>query len=505
MRSLCALVLLATPLAAQKAAVDYTHGTTVTALAFSPDGRTLASGGQDQTIRLWNLSTGQPRELRGHEASLSALAYSSDGKRLASAGRDGAILLWDATTGRLLRRFTGHERTVLGVAFSPSGRWVASASYDQTVRLWETATGKCLCEVQAHGDAVSCVGFSPDGKTLATGGHDALVKLWSIAADGKSLRAVHTLREARRAEVMGLGFCMSGRLLASVTPQGTIRLRDPIKGELIRTTSAENLTSLTLACSADGRTIATAGVGGAFTLCEVATGEPVARREEPSARTSYLEFSPLEGYVGQVRALALSSTGLVAALGTKEGAILVRDVGRLLLGRKSEMVDEKELQRIWNELSRPSASDGYRAAALLAAHPEVSVPFLKRQLKPVERPTPARVAKLLDQLDHPRYAVREKAAAELEKVLDVVEGDLRKRLTTRPSLETRRRIERLLEPLDELVPPPHRLRAGRALMALERLGTEPACEVLEGLARGCPDAWLTGEARLALARLRAAP
>src|SRR5262245_59504028 len=122
MRSLCVLVLLTAPLAAQKAAVDYTHGATVTALAFSPDGRTLASGGQDQTIRLWNLATGEARELRGHDGSLTALAYSGDGKWLASAGRDGTVLLWHAATGRLLRRLEGHERSVLSVAFSPDGQ-----------------------------------------------------------------------------------------------------------------------------------------------------------------------------------------------------------------------------------------------------------------------------------------------------------------------------------------------------------------------------------------------
>jgi hypothetical protein len=462
----------------------------------------LASGGQDQTIRLWDLATGQARELRGHEGSLAALAYSADGKRLVSGGRDGLVLLWDATAGRLLRRFEGHPRTVLAVGISPDSRFLASASYDQTVRLWDAASGKCLHQVEAHADAVSCLAFSPDGRMLATGSHDALVKLWSVAADGKALKPLHTLREGRRAEVIGVSFCLSGRLLASITPQGTIRLRDPVKGEQLRSTGVAEITPLSLACSADGRTMAVAGVGGAFGLCEVATGGAITRREEPSLRTSYLDFSPLEGYAGQVRAVALSSTGLVAAVGTKNGLVLVRDVGSLLLGRTPGKLDDKDLPNLWKDLCDPSAAAGYRAVALLAASPESALPFLKKHLQPVGRPDPSRVARLLDQMDHPRFAVRENAAAELEKILDMVEGELRQRLANQPSLETRRRIERLLEPLDEQLATPARLRAGRALAALERIGSPAARDVLTELARGCPDAWLTREAELALARLR---
>ena len=98
--------------------------------------------------------------------------------------------------------------------------------------------------------------------------------------------------------------------------------------------------------------------------------------------------------------------------------------------------------------------------------------------------------------------LREKAAEELEKVLDQVEGLLRRRLQESPSLEARRRIERLLAPLDERVLPPERLRAGRALVVLEQVGTAAARQVLGGLARGSPDAWLTQEARNAMERVR---
>src|SRR5205823_11138260 len=153
---------------------------------------------------------------------------------------------------------------------------------------------------------------------------------------------------------------------------------------------------------------------------------------------------------------------------------------------------------LWNELRSPSAGVGYRAAATLAACPDSAVPFLKRKLLPVRMPDARRVEALIDQLDHPRFAVREKAAAELERVIDQVEGRLRQRLRTGPALETRRRIERLLEPLDEQVLPPDRLRLNRALMALEQSGSAVARELLRALADGCPGAWLSEEARRGL-------
>jgi hypothetical protein len=501
MRSLLALTLLTSPLLAQKA--EYKHGAAVTTLAFSPGGKTLASGGQDQTIRLWDLANGEPRDLRGHDASITSVTYSRDGKRLASGGRDGNVIIWDAISGKLLRKMVGHERTVLGVSFSPDGKYVASACYDQTVRLWDVESGQSLCEIEAHADAVSCICFAPDGKTLATGGHDRFVKVWWVGKDGKSLKLVHSLREGRRAEVTGLTFCMNGRLLASVTPHGRLRFRDPSRGEDVRDSTVDELTVLSLASSGDGRTLAVAGLGGFFSLCDVATGAPIQRQEEPTTRTHSLAFTPTEGYVGEVRAVALSSTGLLAAIGTKDGSILVRDIGRTLIGKNApERLTDKDLEALWKDLRDGDASTGYRAAALLAIRPEQSLPFLKERVRVVEQPDLARIEKLIDDLDHPRFPVREKAAAELEKALDRAEGLMRLRLEKQPSLELRRRIERMLQPLDEQVAPPDRLRLGRALQALEHIGTPAAQEIIEKLSRGCPGAWLTEESRLALARLR---
>jgi len=502
MRRLLLLMLFASPLSAQVPSRDLRTGGAVHALAFHPDGRTLASAGDDQTITLWDLTDGkQLRRLKGHEATVTCLAFSQDGRVLASGSRDSTLCLWDASSGTLRHRLRGHERSVLGLALSPDGRLLASVSYDQSLRLWDVETGKALSHIEGHADAVSCVSFAPDGRTVATGGYDSQVRLWTVAEDGKGLRPSHVLREHRRAEVTGVTFCHGGRLLASVTPTGLVRLRDPSRGEELRRATVGDGPVLTLACSADGRTLMGAGIGGRIDLHEVASGEALLRRNEPAAATPALSFSPLEGSPGEVRAVALSASARTLAAGTRSGVVLVRDLGRMLLARTPGRLSDNELEALWNELRSPSPTTGYRAAATLAACPASAVPFLKPKLLPVQMMDAKQIDQLIDRLDHPRFSAREKAAVELERAIDQVEGRLRQRLRTGPVLETRRRIERLLEPLDEQVLPPDRLRLNRALMALEQSGSAAARELLQGLANGSPGAWLTEEARRGLTRL----
>jgi small GTP-binding protein len=195
---------------------------------WSPDGRTLTCGSEDNTIRLWDSKSGKLlRTLEGHTGTVNSVVWSPDGSMLASGSDDYTIRLWNLKSGKLLKTLKGHTYWVQSVAWSPDSLMLASGSDDKTIRLWDLKTRKLLRTLEGHTDDVSSVAWSPDGLMLASGSGDKTIRLW----DPKNGQLLRTLEGNTRVD--SVAWSPDGLMLASL--DNIIRLWDPKSGELLRT------------------------------------------------------------------------------------------------------------------------------------------------------------------------------------------------------------------------------------------------------------------------------
>ncbi|KAM3085030.1 hypothetical protein ACMFMG_003467 [Clarireedia jacksonii] len=245
------------------------HSHWVASVAFSPDGKIVASGSDDETIRLWDTATGERLQtLEGHSHSVSSVAFSPDSKIVASGSYDKTIRLWDTATGERLQTLEGHSDSVTSVAFSPDGKIVASGSYDKTIRLWDTATGERLQTLEGHSDSVASVAFSPDGKIVASGSDDKTIWLWDTAT-GEHLQTL----EGHSHWVSSVAFSPDSKIVASGSYDKTIRLWDTATGERLQTLEGHSHWVSSVAFSPDSKIVASGSYDKTIWLWDTATGE----------------------------------------------------------------------------------------------------------------------------------------------------------------------------------------------------------------------------------------
>lgn len=228
------------------------HFSRVWTIAFSPDGQMLASGSDDQTIRLWNAHDGTCLTvLQGHTGGVTSVRFSPNGQILASASEESSIRLWSVDRGTYLKTLQGYTSWVRAVAFSPDGQILASGSDDRTVRLWEVKTGTCRKTLQGHTGWVTSLSFSPNGQTLASGSEDASVRLWSVQ-DGTCFK----LLQGHSSCVWEVAFNPDGQTLASGSADLSARLWDVQGGTCLKTLQGQTSGVTSVSFSPDGSMLA---------------------------------------------------------------------------------------------------------------------------------------------------------------------------------------------------------------------------------------------------------
>ncbi|NJM71303.1 MAG: protein kinase [Scytonema sp. RU_4_4] len=239
------------------------HSKWVWTVAFSPNGKTVASGSADKTIRLWNLETGQEiGTLKGHTDGVSSIVFSPDGKTLVSGSLDKTIKLWNLETGQEIYTFKEHSKAVASVAFSPDGTTLASGSWDKTIKLWNLATQKQIRTFKGHSDIVLCVAFAPDNVTVASSSKDNTIKLWNlVTGEATQTLKAHSDKVGSVAFVPSTGSdnTSSGVILVSGSNDNTIKLWDPETGREVRTLKRDSGYIYSVAISPDGKAIASGG------------------------------------------------------------------------------------------------------------------------------------------------------------------------------------------------------------------------------------------------------
>ncbi|CAN1213171.1 hypothetical protein TUMEXPCC7403_23400 [Tumidithrix helvetica PCC 7403] len=227
------------------------HSGSVISVAFSPDGKTIATGSGDNTVKLWNLERKEIQALKGHSASVISVAFSPDGKTIATGSADKIVKLWNLE-GKEIQSFKGHRASVSSVAFSPDGKTIATGSWDNTVKLWNLE-GKEIQSFKGHSGSVSSVAFSPDGKTIATGSGDKTVKLWNL--EGKEIQSF----KGHSGSVSSVAFSPDGKTIATGSGDKTVKLWN-LEGKEIQSFKGHSGSVSSVAFSPDGKTIAIAAV-----------------------------------------------------------------------------------------------------------------------------------------------------------------------------------------------------------------------------------------------------
>ena len=266
------------------------HRNAITAVAWSPDGKRIASASYDRTVQVWDAVTGHLFvTYRGHRNWVSAIAWSPDGKYIASASFDRTVQVWGAATGRRLLTYYGHTDTVASVAWSPDGSRLASASYDKTVQVWtlgKSGRGDTLFTYHGHFSWVTAVAWSPDGKKIASAGTDRTVQVWNPATGRTLLIYIGHLNI-----VTAVAWSPDGKKIASVSFDKTVQVWDATTGKFLWLYCCRGWVN-GVVWSPDGRYVASANTNKTVQIWNSTTGQGVLTYSNHRSEVLTVSWSP---------------------------------------------------------------------------------------------------------------------------------------------------------------------------------------------------------------------
>jgi WD40 repeat protein len=280
----------------------------VLGIAWSPDGRKLATASADQTA-IWDASSGHDLlTLSGHGGLVLSIAWSPDGSKLATASNDGTATVWDASNGRELLILEGHKNkdAVWSIAWSPDGSKLATASLDKTAKIWDASSGRTLFTLRGHLDAVRSIAWSPDGKKLATASSDETTRIWD-AGSGRMLSL-----QGHQGPLLSVAWSPDGRKLASAGIDKIAKIWDARNGRLLLSVRGHESAVVSIAWSPDGGELATASDDKTAKVWEASSGG---------------ELLTLRGHQDSIRSIAWSPDGARLATGSYDKTAKVWEAG----------------------------------------------------------------------------------------------------------------------------------------------------------------------------------